>query len=58
MTTLLGQGFPLRQVVRTLLLDVGLCVCTVGTMELLCDGILDFDGLDLFIERREGVAPD
>lgn len=50
MTALFGQGFPLRQVVRTLFLYVGLCISAVCTMEFLCNRILDFDGLDLFVE--------
>ena len=29
----------------------------MGTMEFLCNGILDFDSLDLFVEWRKRVAP-
>ena len=58
MITLLAQGFPLREIVGALLLDVGLCVCAVSAMELLRDRILDFDrGLDLFIKGWKCVPP-
>lgn len=50
---LIGDGAPLGQVVRSLLLDVGLRVDAMLASELLCDWVLDFDSLDLFAQVGE-----
>ena len=51
------DGFPLRQVVGALLFDIGLRVCSVCAVEFLGNGILDFYGLDLFVQSRERIPP-
>jgi hypothetical protein len=40
-----------------LLLDIGLGVCAVRSMEFLADGILHFDRFDLLVQRGQGVTP-
>ena len=54
---LVRHGFPFRQIVRSLFLNVGLCVDAVLSSELLRDRVLDFDALDSFCKIREGLAP-
>jgi len=57
MMWLVRHGFPFRQIVRSLFLNVGLCVDAVLPSELLGDGVLDFDALDGFGKIRERLAP-
>lgn len=57
MMWLVRHGFPFRQIVRSLFLNVGLCVDAVLSSELLRDRVLDFDALDGFGKIRERLAP-
>ena len=57
MLSLFGQGLPFRQVIRSLLLHILLCVSTKRAVELLCDGVLDPDALDLLVQCGQGIAP-
>lgn len=52
MVALLAKSFPLRQIVRALLFDIGLGIASMLAMEFLRDWVLDLDRLDLFIKCR------
>lgn len=57
MIALFAERLPLWKVVRSLLLDVGLCVGAMRAGELLGDGILDADALDDLIESAQRFVP-
>lgn len=58
MVTFLTESLPLRQIIGPLLLNVGLCVCTMRSVKLLSNWVLNLDSLDSFVKRRQGVDPD
>ena len=52
-----SRCLPLRQIIRSLLLDVRLCVYAMLAGELLRNGVLNFDRLDGFAEIGQGITP-
>lgn len=54
---LMRHGFPLGQVIRTLLFNIRLSVGAMCTAEFLHNWILNPNGLDHFVEAGEVVAP-
>jgi hypothetical protein len=51
------QRFPLRQIIRALLLNIRLGIYSMLACEFLGDGVLDSDGFDGFVERRKVISP-
>jgi len=52
MIATLAEASPLGEVIRSLLLDIGLPIFAGAPGDVLLDRIFDLDVADLFVERR------
>ena len=57
MVALLREGFPLRQIVRSLLLNTGLRMFAMRSRKFLCNRVLDLNRFDGFDKWWKGLSP-